>query len=75
MHPSAATRKFGGEFEPRRLRSRVARAERDFATLSPASKRSAQEVTFGKYGERPPGEFPESKARLISRVEKLMGAL
>jgi hypothetical protein len=64
-----------GEFEPRRLRSRVAKAERDFATLSPASKRSAQEVTFGKYGERPPGEFPESKARLISRVEKLMGAV
>ena len=28
-----------------------------------------------KYGERPPGEFPESKARLISRVEKLMGAV
>jgi hypothetical protein len=33
------------------------------------------EVTFGKYGERPPGEFPEFKARFISRVEKLMGAV
>jgi len=51
----------GGEFEPRRLRSRVARAERDFATLSPASKRSAQEVTFANMASARLANFPNPK--------------